>query len=312
MYFNGNYAYYAYGMRIQSDFSISAFEPAPQTAEVDVHILEGELPRLSRDPGEHSVDIIPTDEGIFVHWYHYGVFLISEGKRIVIDPYGDPDLTTLKLPLIGCALGLLLHQRGYFTLHASAVQMGSKAIVFMGDKGAGKSTMAGAMHQAGYPLVVDDVLAVDLSTENQVMTLPGFPQIKLWPESVTALGKDLEDLPLLHPNLEKRAMRARTMEKPQMLPVAGFFVLDTGEDISLERLSGQEAFLQLLRYTYVTRYLGQKAGSMAHFKAGQQIIQSTPVYRLRRPRDLNLLPDVISHVQYHVEAGTLTRERRKV
>ena len=46
----------------------------------------------------------------------------------------------------GLGISILLHQRGYVTLHASCVNLGSGAVAFLGDSTAGKSFIAAALH----------------------------------------------------------------------------------------------------------------------------------------------------------------------
>lgn len=62
--------------------------------------------------------------------------------------------------IIGTVFGLLLHQREQVVLRASAARVGGKAVLFCGASGAGKSPLAAALAQCGYPLITDDVCAL--------------------------------------------------------------------------------------------------------------------------------------------------------
>ena len=96
----------------------------------------------------------------------------------------------LRLYLLGPALALLLHQRGFLVLHASAVSLDGGVVAFLGHSGHGKSTTAATLHARGAAIVADDVVAVDLGAPGGPAALPGFPLLKLWPDAVTALGEN--------------------------------------------------------------------------------------------------------------------------
>ena len=64
--------------------------------------------------------------------------------------------------MLGTALGVLLHQRGLFALHASGVATPSGAWLFTGHSGAGKSTLVAWLHRRfGWPILSDDVTVVE-------------------------------------------------------------------------------------------------------------------------------------------------------
>jgi hypothetical protein len=120
-------------------------------------------------------------------WYHVpnvARFLVQDGNSIRIDPEPGADDDSLRLFLLGSALGALLMQRGYLVLHGNAIRVGNQCLVCVGDPGAGKSTLAAGFMQRGYAVLADDVVPVDEGCR----ALPGFPRIKLWQDAVDKLG----------------------------------------------------------------------------------------------------------------------------
>ena len=75
-------------------------------------------------------------------------FLIRGGREIVIDAAPGVEQRLIRLFLLGPALALLLHQRRFLVLHASAVMIDGAAVAFVAEKGMGKSTLAAALHLA--------------------------------------------------------------------------------------------------------------------------------------------------------------------
>ncbi|MBT8216517.1 MAG: hypothetical protein KJO17_06695, partial [Acidimicrobiia bacterium] len=72
-------------------------------------------------------------------------FLISDGRRVVVEGSpGVPD-SRIRLFLLGSVFGAILHQRGLLPLHGSAVEVGDRCMIFVGVAGSGKSTVAAAL-----------------------------------------------------------------------------------------------------------------------------------------------------------------------
>jgi hypothetical protein len=90
--------------------------------------------------------------------------------------------------LIGPVLVLVLALRGTWCLHSSAAMFQEKMIVFLGESGQGKSTLAAYLSKmAGWRLVADDILPV-IHDAGEVRILPRFPQLKISPESQPCIG----------------------------------------------------------------------------------------------------------------------------
>lgn len=81
---------------------------------------------------------------------------------VVVRPAPDLDDDLAGVLLAGNTLSFVLALRGHAVLHASAVQLGDRALAFVGASGMGKSTMATLLCSRGARLVADDVLRVDL------------------------------------------------------------------------------------------------------------------------------------------------------
>ncbi len=84
-------------------------------------------------------------------------------------------------------LPLVLGQHGYLVLHASAVATPAGAVAFLGGAGRGKSTLAASFWAAGYPLLADDCLRIDLRS-SALVAMPSYPAVRLSPEGLRALG----------------------------------------------------------------------------------------------------------------------------
>jgi hypothetical protein len=84
-------------------------------------------------------------------------FLLNDGSEIVVASESEASDADIPVFILGTVFGILLHQREQIVLHASAVRVNGKAVLFCGSSNAGKSTLAAALAQRGYPLVTDGV-----------------------------------------------------------------------------------------------------------------------------------------------------------
>ena len=145
-------------------------------------------------------------------------------------------------------------------------------------------------------MLADDVTAIQMDSDCPKV-LPGFPQFKLWPNAVTALGDNPETLPLLHPDFAKRAFPVASGFPRGPLPLKHIYVLATGERLEIESLRPQEALLELIRHSYAARFgnhLLQATGRATHFKHCAALVQNASLYRFRRPPSLSVLDEHVS------------------
>ena len=292
------YAGRAYGLTIHSALTLPELSPADPAAPADLTITFGSVPDLPAYSGSGTTAYpYPTD--VRLGFKDAGKYAVRAGREIVLDPRPGVDERVLRLYLLGPALALALHQRGWLVLHASAVALGGQAVGFLGAPKEGKSTLAAALRQRGPDLVTDDVVAVAVPPERAagepLWVYPGFPQIKLWPEAVAGLGEDPAALPELRPNLSKLAHRLAGGFHAAPLPLGRLYVLAEGPAIAVEALDRQAQLVELVRHSYVVRAL-PKLDAATHLRQCAAVLHAVPVLRLARPRDLSQLAAVAEAV----------------
>lgn len=308
------YSYHAYGLDFCSSIALPellGLDKANADDAVDVRILTAQ-PAQDRPFPDRWYRISP--EEAFIYFDQIGLFSIDHGREIRVAPLPDVEERLLRVPLLGASMAVLLYQRGKFVLHASAVSVGGRAIAFLGDKGYGKSTMAAMLCGLGYELLADDVVAVDLNEVERPVIIPGFPQLKLNPDSlITAYNDDPETLPVIASHLDKRSRRADKFCEVSR-PLDAIYVLGGGEDIRISPLPLQQAVQALIANSYTARFTmdwienGLAASNLRHCV---ETTKHTPVFLLKRPHDLSKLRDVAHAVEEHistVEGGFLNPE----
>ena len=296
--------YSAYNLKIRSSLLLPEL-PILNSAEAksDINIQVGVVERpLSNDNPEPEYYYSITKTEARLYFPEIGTFLMENGRKISVTPLPNVEERLVRLPLLGAALATLLYQRGKFVLHASAVAIDKEAVVFVGNKGFGKSTMAAMLCSRGHQLLADDTVVVDLDESEQYIVLPGFPQFKLYPDAVMATSNDdPEKLEEVASNFLKRSRRADNFCQ-EALPLRAIFVLNEGTDVRISQLAPQEIIKHLLSNTYMARFSSDWLGGIAAANLQQcaAIANQIPVYLLERPRDISVLEDVASAVEEQV------------
>jgi hypothetical protein len=294
------YSYFAYGLAVQSSISLPELVGSA-VCEPDVTVRLGKVGRplpaiTNRGSGFHM-----TAQEAVLFWEDVGTFLVRGGKEIIVEPAERAEERLVRLPILGAVFAVLLHQRGFLVLHASAVAVDGKAIAFLGAKGSGKSTTAATFYARGHELLADDVVALDLSGMLPPIALSGFPQFKLWPEAAASLlGDDPEVLPPLCSGYEKRSRRVVDRFSENPLPLRGVYAISEGPDLQIKRLAPQHAILALIGNSYVARFgkqLLNGTGASSHLHQCTSLVNTIPVYSLERPNSLPSLPAVAQLVE---------------
>ncbi len=211
-----------------------------------------------------------------------------------LDPFTLEDTATY---LLGPVFGFLLRLRGVTCLHASSIAIDDRAVALIGPPGAGKSTTAAAFVRMGYPVLSEDVVALD-DLGNCFMVRPGYPLIRLWPESVKTLFGSPDALPLLTPNWNKRYLDLTGSGggfQSEPLPLAAVYLLNPRSDDPaapyIEAVPGQEALMSLVANTY-TNYLLDQEMRAREFDLLGRLIANVPVRRITPHSDPARLPDL--------------------
>src|SRR5713226_3866547 len=268
------FACVTYGLGVHSELPLPGFEDSD--VRQDVVIRFG---KLRSTPG------LADANGCSFQVLEDGVYLVREGREITIAPAPHLEDGVIRALLMGPALAVLLHQRGFLILHASAAVVHGAAAAFLGQKGAGKSTTAATLHQRGHLLVADDVVALKTTT-TAPLVFPAYPQLNLWPDALASLGRNPGSSPRLHSGVEKRALRAAPGFSREPFPLHLLYILAKGPRTEIETLQPQEAFVELLRHSYGTRLCWGKAAPM-HFRQCANVLKFVSVRRLRVRKDLS-------------------------
>lgn len=228
-------------------------------------------------------------------------YYISDGNKIIVKPLSD-DLDKIIVFLMGTAMGILLQQRGLFTIHASGVKINNQAILICGDSGAGKSTLAGTFLKQGFKLLGDDTLAMNIEN-NKIIAKPGYSFIKLHDDSFNYIGKNFLKDRIINQvyNKSRIAVTNQFFEDP--LEVANIFVLEKDQKINkikIFKINGVDKFNLLMKNTYRLNFYKKQNLMGTHFKMCSFICNNVDMFKLIRPDSYFSGEELIAKISHRV------------
>ena len=237
-------------------------------------------------------------------------FLLSDGRDIAFEAEPGADAADIPIFILGTVFGILLHQRGQIVLHASAVRVNGKAILFCGASGAGKSTLAAALAQRGFPLVTDDVCAITVTGAGVPMVHPDGRQLKLWAQAIEKLDLAGRRGERVRNRLEKFYVEPGEASS-EPLPLGAVYALREARPPhapGIERPNVVDAALILRRNAYrplLVNRMGQKAD---YFRAATTIANAAGIFHLTRALDFAAMPEVVAWLERHwLEIGLMEK-----
>lgn len=295
--------YLVYGLHVASELVLPELASATRPPDAcDVVVRVGEVP-MGPPPDDTQKSWVHVNaEARETRCMYEGVgrYAVRDGREIVIDALPESDPGFVRHVLLGPVFAQLLWQRGLFTLHASVVKIGARAAAFVGVSGEGKSTTAAALEARGHALLCDDIAAIPWR-EAPIRALPGFPRIRLYPDSVRSLGEDPAAHPIIHSLIDKHLRGVRTFIA-EPLELHAIYVLATGPGFRVVPLEKRDTMMELMRHSYNPSQLAPIVGFGRHMQMAARVAEYVPGHRIERPRDLGRIDELVRCIEQHLGA----------
>jgi hypothetical protein len=287
-------AYWAYGIRIHAEIICPELPQHPQpTGNPDVTIRL--LPPIESVAENLENGYFEVRPGVFrLAVTGVAQYLVEEGNRISVEPVTGATLEEIRLFLLGSAMGALLYQRGLFPLHGSAVETAWGAMIFVGEQGVGKSTLAAQFHRKGYRLLSDDVCAVAVGSEG-LQVLPALAQFRLCADAYERLGTPEK----ARFDIDKFVVPMGEGYCTDPAPLRAIHILGVHENEApnFEVLRGFDRVQRLLENLYRPQYLkGQSTQSDLMRMAGD-IAKQTTIAAVTRRRDTEAIEGMVAFLE---------------
>lgn len=269
------HSYNAFGCRITSDIelprlSVTGHGTAPLLIQSSV--FSTEMERVS-ERGRLFRGRVPN----------VGRFFFDSGKRIVVER--NPEVTDelFRLTLLGTIVSIALRQKGWLPLHASGVVIGGRAYLFLGDTGAGKSTLAYSICDTGRGrLLTDDVAPIEFVNGMPVVH-SAYPAMRLCDDAIVASSA-------LSAGSSERAKSWVSIDGAYAegcFPLGGIVLLEYADETKHVLVRGKDLIGELSLHSRGVPPLDDERILIQQFTQLVSLINGGYVSRLSRPRDLS-------------------------
>jgi hypothetical protein len=302
------HSYRVAGLAVASEIELPGAIPAQHAGTADVMVRAAPVPASLDDASKKGVTWQIAGDRFLFQVPGVARFLLSAGREILFEPASGVAAGDVSIFLIGTVFGILLHQRGEIVLHASAVQVNGRAVLFCGSSGAGKSTLAAALAQRGFPLVADDLCAITLAPGAPPMVQPDGRHLKLWAQAIERLDLAERRGAPVRNKLQKFFVEPTALAEPlpepmsEPLPLGVVYSLREARPPhkpGIQRPNVVDAALILRRGAYrplMVNRMGQKAD---YFLAATAIANAAGIFHLTRALNFAVMPEVVGMLERH-------------
>lgn len=297
--------YSALGLSIHSPFECPSFGRSRNAVVGHSIFLEaGAVPHALESP-ELARPLLQLDEqgSLLFHVPGVASYLLTDRRKITLSVREEGGLPRALDFLRDVPVAALCMQVGLIPLSAVCLSYRERSYLFWSPPGAGKTSLAMALVRRGFRWVADGLCALDMRGTHSLIQ-PGFPVIKLWPDSLEALAMSR---PQCEPGPGGRFSISAAPwydgEPRQLAAIALLRPARGGMATRCQRLQGGAAFAgaaKLVTLPAMARALGAEAGFMQSL-AG--IASRVPVLDLLHPAGLEKLDEAADRLMEQILFG---------
>ena len=229
-----------------------------------------------------------------------GWYLIDPGVPSIAVEDDQPSLLT-ELRLFGVPASLCASEAGDIALHASAVAIDGKGVLFAAPSMYGKTTIAAAFAAAGHRLLAEDTIRCRTVPP---AVYPGPSVVRLRADVAAKIampGATAQEMPdgriclLLDPDHRGDGTPVR---------LHTIMVLRSGDRVSIQPVSRHVATRDLFALSFLLPVAEHRE---ANFSRIVDLVSQVEVVDLHRPLTIGALPEVIRTVEHHVGGARTSR-----
>jgi len=209
-----------------------------------------------------------------------------------------------------------LAQLGNLMVHASRARTPTGAVLFLGQSGWGKSTLAGLLHRHGFTALCDDCVLLELR-EGQVWATPAYPGLRLYEDSINQVFSGPPSLaPVADYSSKQRVITlpvpAELLEPHKLLAIHLLGDPQQADDaMSIEPLTPAAACIAPGEHAFkpnpnahgeksFKRVPPARGQAINHLGQAAAFTQTTPAFALRYPHDFARQESLLHMLREHL------------
>lgn len=295
------YRYKIYGIILESEFELKLLVPAEETDKLSDVITVRE-----RDVEEEVINCLKEADALKKHYEigldksameNIGGYYLIETSQILVKIKDGYTYDTISSWILGYCLSMAMLQKGFLTVHCSAIAAKSGAVLVSGTPGAGKSSLAGKLLEQGYKLMADDVAAIRFK-DDKCMVYSAYPFQKLCSNEVEKRALDKRQLIYINEDKDKYLVPVDDIFEPTPHQLKAFFYIIKApvEELTIKKLSGFECFMSVKENLFLHRLKGNWENTPEVISQCMKMASGCDVYLIIRPESKDTLDKICENV----------------
>lgn len=300
---------------VQTEINFSALacdsNASGESNGIKVELLPPQEPKLHdwlhewREPdGSVTLSMALDKNNFLLRFPELCDFILDPDQRhIYIIPHKVLDENTIEHLLVDQVLPRYLAHEGHLLLHACAVDIQGRIVLFLGKSGWGKSTLAALLHQAGHILYSDDCVQLRSNGSNWHATAT-YPSLRLYEDSIESIFIENYSLSAVSEYSDKHRIAMTIQSAKHAPPLHAMYFLSNPETatehIQITQMQPANTCIELIERSFRLD-LGNRNHTQELMRSAAALTKVVPAYRLSYRHDFknnsHLLAQIIQHVQ---------------
>tara|TARA_Y100001980_G_C14481316_1_gene259780 strand:+ start:65 stop:940 length:876 start_codon:yes stop_codon:yes gene_type:complete len=276
--------FFLYNSQIDIDLPINKYfncSPSPDATKTEIKILQKKIEFKILNLAitkQYSINLTSTYGEIYKK--NIGRFILREGRIIEYEASKKVKMPNLITYIFTHVIGFLFYQRDHLVMHASAIKLNGKSILFCGRSGFGKSYLVKKFLPKAY-FIAEDICCI---SKEYKIALPSLPFIKV--ENVPDTNNKKRFYPTENDKRNRIIVPIEQANEFNNTEIKVCFFLKFSEKSSIEPINNIEAFKNILSNSFFSDPI-LKEDQIHNARKISSFLEGVQSYNLTRAQNEN-------------------------